>query len=341
MTDDKVLMVKLRSGSYIESGRGEGFEKFNIDEKATIDGKYYGVILNSGRQHDISLEDIDSSADKKTIKIEGVLLIYFEEIEKITCIVAIAENTTIYRKIQNDEDIIKNRLHYEYKPNGEIKEITNVGYHTFTAVEDMHLLKEKYIPISIPRECSQFFRAQRAMSKEIGNRGLRNQIIDKTLEFLNNTEIDLRYEQIESATIVKGRSSSNEPLSVCFSSNGYQINKKPWVSRKALSKAEYLCECDPTHRTFLTNKGNPYMEGHHLIRCTVKISKEFMERYSKNIDTESNIVSLCPNCHRRIHFGNAEEKLEIIERLYKVKRNELHENGIKITLDELNYIYGI
>ena len=205
----------------------------------------------------------------------------------------------------------------------------------------MHLLKENYIPINIPKECGYFFRAQRALSKEEKYRKLRSQIIGKVFDFLNDYEIDLQPEQIENSDIVEGKDGSDEPLSVCSSSSGIQINKKTWVSKNALSNAKYLCEYDPNHKTFLTNKGHYFMEGHHLIRCTVNNSKNYMAKYNKNIDTVSNIVSLCPNCHRRIHFGNTEEKAEIIERLYEVKRDGLYRYGFKISLDELKRIYEI
>jgi 5-methylcytosine-specific restriction protein A len=332
-------MVKLFSGSFVNSGMGNGREQFNINEKHIIDGNYYGVILNAGAWYDVSLEKIDDAADRVTDKIDGVLLIYFEEIENAKCIVAIAENTTVYRKMQEDEGIVKNRIHdYEYE--GESVTET-VGYHTITAVEDMHLLKENYIPIHIPKECGYFFRAQRALSKDEKYRALRRRIIDKALDFLNDSELDLQPKQIENADIVHGKDGSDEPLSICSSSNGNQINKKPWVSKNALAKAGYLCEYDPNHKTFFTNKGHAFMEGHHLIRCTVKISREFMARHQKNIDTESNIVSLCPNCHRRIHYGNPDEKTEMIEHLYKIKREELHKSGLMIELDALKGIYDI
>ena len=78
-----------------------------------------------------------------------------------------------------------------------------------------------------------------------------------------------------------------------------------------------------------------------MIRCTVAISRKSWDKYGVNIDTEANIVSLCPNCHRRIHFGSIQEKSEIIKRLYKLKQNGLRDIGITMTLDELKEIYKI
>jgi len=344
MTDNKILMFKLRTGQFVKSGYGKGREQFNINENAIIDGKYYGAILNTGRLHNISLEQIDDSADKHTSAIDGVTVVYFQEIEGATCIVAVAENTTVFRTLQEDEDIIKQRPH-EFEPDDEHhlhgggNEL--VGYHTVTNVDDMYLLKENYIPIRIPRESAYFFRAQRALSKKAKYRGLREQIIEKVFDYLNDTEIDLTPEQVENSEPEPGKDSSTMPLSAYNSSSGRQINKKPWVSKSALVKANYQCEYDPSHKTFMTRKGHLFMEGHHLIRCTVKISKKFWKDYSRNIDTESNIVSLCPNCHRMIHLGNAEEKAKIIERLYELKHPGLHQIGIILTLEQLKGIYHI
>ena len=189
MNDDKILMYKLGTGSFVKSGYGRGREQFNIDEKAIINGKYYGAILNAGKLNNISLERIDKNADNHTSKIGGVTVIYFKEIEKNTTgIVAIAEKTTVYRELQKDEEIVKQRVHkFDSNPAHHLSKegSENVGYHTITNVEDMHLLKENYIPINVPKECSYFFRAQRALSKEEKYRDLRNQIINKVCHFLN------------------------------------------------------------------------------------------------------------------------------------------------------------
>ena len=343
MKDNKILMFKLRTGNFVKKGCGKGREQFNINENAIIDGKYYGAILNTGKLDDISLEQIDDNANKNTSMIDGIIVVYFKEIENVTCIVAIAENTTIYRKVQEDEDIIKYRIH-EFEASNEHHlhgGSENVGYHTITNVDDMHLLKEGYIPINIAKEHAYFFRAQRALSKEAKYRGLRDQIVEKVFDYLDDTEIDLQPNQIENAKVENGKNSSNDPLSICNSSTGKQINKKPWVSKNALIRAKHLCEYNPAHNTFLTSNEHPFMEGHHLIRCTVKISKLFWGKYNKNIDTETNIVSLCPNCHRMIHLGSTEEKTKIIERLYEIKQENLHKTGIMLTLDELKCIYGI
>ena len=83
------------------------------------------------------------------------------------------------------------------------------------------------------------------------------------------------------------------------------------------------------------------MEGHHLIPCTYSNAKFYWEKHGINIDCENNIVSLCPTCHRQIHFGSKEEKKIIIQKLYKIKAQKLEEVGINLSLNDLMDLYDI
>jgi 5-methylcytosine-specific restriction protein A len=326
MKYDKVLMFKLNSGRYIlEHGDNSGWEKYNLIPHSN--GNFYGMILNRGRDKNISLERIDVKVNKNINKIENVMLIYFEDFHNATNIVAIAENTTIFRESQKTEETLDER--------------SGIAYHTITKPENMTILDNEYIPINIPLECNSFFGAQRAFFKGGQYSELETQIVDEVYKYLNNDEQELQHEQIMNSEIPSNKNSSIDDLSYCFNGNRKQISKKPWVSKNALHKANYKCEFDCEHKTFITGRGLQYMEGHHLIRCTVRISMEIWDDYKRNIDTESNIVSLCPNCHRQIHLGNKKEKLKIIEVLYNKRYKELEKDGIFITLDRLKAIYGI
>jgi len=79
------------------------------------------------------------------------------------------------------------------------------------------------------------------------------------------------------------------------------------------------------------------MEPHHLI----PISKyaTIWERFNVNIDCVENIVSLCPICHRCIHFATAEEKNKLIVSLYKMRIDMLNKLGITISISELIEMY--
>jgi 5-methylcytosine-specific restriction endonuclease McrA len=105
-------------------------------------------------------------------------------------------------------------------------------------------------------------------------------------------------------------------------------------SARALKRANFKCEIDPTHTTFLRKSGIcEYTEPHHLI----PMSKQNSFRYS--LDVEANIVSLCSNCHNHIHYGLGSERL--IVQLYNARIKELFDAGITLTLDDLKKIYGI
>lgn len=109
--------------------------------------------------------------------------------------------------------------------------------------------------------------------------------------------------------------------------------RNPSVALRALEAANYVCEADPTHLTFTSVTGKPYMECHHFIPISLQ------DRFNVGLDVEENIVSLCPNCHRFIHYGVGEAKIELLTRLWKAKREGLANRGINILLDDVISIY--
>lgn len=104
------------------------------------------------------------------------------------------------------------------------------------------------------------------------------------------------------------------------------------VSINALSYAEYKCEIDNTHLTFIRRNSNkPYTEPHHLVPMA------YSDRFNVSLDVEENIVSLCSNCHNEIHYGRDADKL--IKQLYEERKELLKKVGIKIDLEELLEMY--
>ena len=131
---------------------------------------------------------------------------------------------------------------------------------------------------------------------------------------------------------------SIQPPHYSDGTSGRTIVKKACASKQALKNANFKCEFDDSHSTFLTNKGVPYMEGHHLIPCTVSNTERFWSK-KRNIDCPENIICLCPTCHRRIHFGRKVEKDHIIRSLYNKRKSLLQNVGIEISIDELLALY--
>lgn len=119
----------------------------------------------------------------------------------------------------------------------------------------------------------------------------------------------------------------------CYKAENCQIMgmRDPLKKEKALKESNYKCNYDATHSSFISKKTNEtYVEGHHLIPMC------FQNDFAKiNIDTEENIVSLCPNCHRLLHHGLIEEKKKILQKLFKQREERLKKIEIIISVEEL------
>jgi len=105
------------------------------------------------------------------------------------------------------------------------------------------------------------------------------------------------------------------------------------VAVDALAHAEYVCEFDETHRTFIRKNGKPYTEPHHLI----PISK--YRDFEYGVDRMQNIVSLCSHCHNLLHYGRLEDKLPVLKKLYDARKDALRDIGLDLTFEQLMNYY--
>ena len=91
---------------------------------------------------------------------------------------------------------------------------------------------------------------------------------------------------------------------------------------------------EPTHHTFTAKKtGENYVEAHHLIPL------RFQGEFGSSLDIPENIVSLCPNCHKLVHYGDFDDKKTILSELFKKRKNKLIEFGINLSEDEFLDFY--
>jgi 5-methylcytosine-specific restriction protein A len=81
-----------------------------------------------------------------------------------------------------------------------------------------------------------------------------------------------------------------------------QYKRDPKVKAWVLAQANGLCECCSMPAPFETFDG-PFLEVHH-VRTLAENGR----------DTVCNAVAICPNCHRRLHFGK--DAADQIESLY-------------------------
>lgn len=108
------------------------------------------------------------------------------------------------------------------------------------------------------------------------------------------------------------------------------------VAANALMIANYQCEVDRSHPSFVRRKTNTnYTEAHHLVPI------ENYADFTYSLDVEENLVSLCSNCHNCIHYGIDEQRKPIIKNLFEKRKGMLANVGINITLEQLHALYGI
>lgn len=106
------------------------------------------------------------------------------------------------------------------------------------------------------------------------------------------------------------------------------------IAKEALEKAQFKCEIDPLHQTFISNVTNQnFVEAHHLVPMRLQ------HQFNVSLDVPGNIVSLCPNCHRAIHFGNSNLVKSLISQLYKSRESSLLKFGIQLKLDDFLACY--
>ena len=108
--------------------------------------------------------------------------------------------------------------------------------------------------------------------------------------------------------------------------------RDPHRKINALIRADFKCEINPEHASFISRKtGKSYMEPHHLIPL------EYWESFENSLDVEANIVCLCSNCHNEIHYGKYSG--DLIKSLYEKRKDELESAGLDINIDSLVEMY--
>lgn len=109
----------------------------------------------------------------------------------------------------------------------------------------------------------------------------------------------------------------------------YGWNRDRVIVEQVLAVDNYHCEINPLHVTFVSRHNDKfYLEGHHLI----PISKQ--SYFEKSLDVYANIIGLCPNCHRQLHFGKISVVKEILNGIYDSRVERLVNSGITISKDD-------
>lgn len=114
-----------------------------------------------------------------------------------------------------------------------------------------------------------------------------------------------------------------------------RFRRNPRRSAAALVDAEFKCEVNPAHETFISHRTtHAYMEAHHLIPMG------FQSDWVFNLDVRANIVALCPTCHRLLHHGDPAGKRSAIQSLFLRRSDALAGKGLELTLKKLIAMYS-
>jgi hypothetical protein len=113
------------------------------------------------------------------------------------------------------------------------------------------------------------------------------------VKFESNFEKNIQKSKNDSQQkrLMRLKTSSKKPLTVEIKSIQYKRN--PDVVVEVLNRANGICEKCKKKAPFFRKKDNsPYLEVHHIITLA-----------NGGDDTVENAISVCPNCHRELHFG--------------------------------------
>ena len=92
---------------------------------------------------------------------------------------------------------------------------------------------------------------------------------------------------------------------------GVAYSRSSAIRVYALRRADGICEGCGRRAPFVTCEGRPYLETHHLNRLS-----------DGGPDEPQSVAALCPNCHRRAHYG--EDAAEFNEQL----THSIHEKEV-------------
>jgi len=108
------------------------------------------------------------------------------------------------------------------------------------------------------------------------------------------------------------------------------------ISKTALENAKFRCEVDDSHKTFKTKYKVDYVEGHHLIPMV-----EQKNYPTINIDRVNNIVALCPNCHKALHYAENTYRVSKLLKLFTKRKCYFKDFGIVLTKSSFLKMYNI
>lgn len=274
------MVVDLESGAYCKTNVGH--EVFNLKPN-DADGRFYGYLPPHDNPNIKKL-----GASSKDDYVDGVMIVYVQKLPHSTNrrIVAFTDNARVYAKRQSNSYL--NRFILE---NGTRTECTYTIESDY--IYDLQAEPNPFV-FKVSGDDLQMFRMQRFYTGRHPKQEIKmllwlvNYLQRKGRDVDNDFDFQKEIQNVECDEVLSD--ASRQQPSYSEGTSGRTILKKANVSKQALKKANFKCEFDGSHYTFLTDKGIPYMEGHHLIPCTASNTERFWSENKRNIDCVENII---------------------------------------------------
>jgi hypothetical protein len=308
---------------YISNRRNDGKEFYNLRENLFKDD--YLLILKYKYEDKYLVIGFDKSFSELGFFQNNCIYLKDEMYYKVS---AKTIRSDITKMIKSNlygvkEKVLFDRLNEKYKSNNieELDEILNITLN--------NLVKQQKIEKVTNDNGTTYIKIDSNLLEYSG------EIIEGTKDYKALSEEEL--------VQFRGRKIQKLPEKNRSTLNRYPTN--PALKMTALKRAGYGCEygyiIGENHSTFQAkNYPGDYMEGHHLIRmCDQENEIFFDEGQYVSLDQIENIVSLCPICHAKIHFGKDEDVKKMIESLYIVRKDKLKEAGLHISLTDFIDLY--
>ena len=90
------------------------------------------------------------------------------------------------------------------------------------------------------------------------------------------------------------------------------------------------CFFNENHITFESYNRLNYVEAHHIIPVALNDS------FDEELDCEENVIALCPNCHKAIHYAVDEHKEDLLK---FIMENDNNLSKFNINLEDLKEFY--
>ncbi|MCK5806776.1 MAG: hypothetical protein KAG91_00075 [Mycoplasmataceae bacterium] len=121
---------------------------------------------------------------------------------------------------------------------------------------------------------------------------------------------------------------------VTFTTKKYVRDPQIAKQIKVIYKYQCFFECDMNVMSFETNKGQNYLESHHLI----PMANQPLFK-SINLDVINNLVSLCPKHHRELHHSIPGTRDILLNNLFMEYSKTDWFSNIIPTIDDLKKLY--